>query len=252
MSRQHGAANGQLHGVIRTIRPFLLVGLPLVDELDDLGKAHGADDEGGEGDAAHQVDAAEVIPGHTGKGVHADGGHQNAQHGDDHALGGILADEPADGGHSDQQHQGHLRIAEVEAQLGKAGGGDGQDQNTDGAADEGGGVGRHQSLAGTALLGHGIAVQSGGDGRGVAGDVQQNGAEGTAIHVGVIQGAQHDDGGGGLELIGQGQQQGNACQGAQAGHGTHDEAQDGAQHTSADVLGVKDHLEAHQQGSKIF
>ena len=251
MLGEHGAPDGQLHRVIGTVGPLLLVGLPLVDELDDLGKAHGADDEGGEGDAAHQVDAAEVIPGHTGEGVHADGGHQDAQHGDDHALGGILADEPADGGHGDQQHQGHLRIAEVEAQLGKAGGGDGQNDDADGAADKGGGVGRHQRLAGTALLGHGITVQCGGDGRGVAGDVQQDGTECAAVHVGVIQGAQHDDGGGGLELIGQGQQQGNACQGAQAGHGTHDEAQDGAQHTSADVLGVKDHLEALKQRSKV-
>ena len=198
------------------------------------------------------MDAAEVVAGHTGEGVHADRGHQNAQHGDDHALGGVLADEPADGGHSDQQHQGHLRIAEIEAQLGKTGSGDGQNNDADGAADEGGGVGRHQCLAGAALLGHGIAVQSRGDSRGVAGDVQQNGAECAAVHVGVIQGTQHDDGGGGLKLVRQGQQQGNARQRAQAGHGAHDQAQNSAQHAGSDVLGVKDHLEAHQQGSKIF
>ena len=252
MLGQHGAPDGELDRMIRAAGTLLLVGLPLIDELDDLGKAHGTDDEGREGNAAHEMDAAEVIAGHTGEGVHTDGCHQDAQHGDDHALGGILADEPADGGHGDQQHQGHLGIAEVQSQLGKTGSGDGQNDDADGTADEGGGVGCHQCLAGAALLGHGIAVQSGGDSRGVAGDVQQDGTECTAVHIGVIQGTQHDDSGGGIELIGQRQQQSDARQRTQAGHSAHDQAQDGTQGASADVLGIKDYLETHQQGSKIF
>ena len=140
----------------------------------------------------------------------------------------------------------------MQAQFRQTGGGHGQDQDTDGAAQEGGGVGRHQCLAGPALLGHGIAVQSGGDGRGVAGDVQQDGAEGAAVHIGVVQGAQHDDGGGGIELIGQGQQQSDARQRAQAGHGAHDQAQNGAQAAGTQVLGIEHHAEAVDQLCKIF
>ena len=252
MGRQHGTADGELDLLLLAVGPLFFVGLTLIDQLDDLGKAHAADDERRKGDAAHQVNVIKVVAGHAGQGIHADGCHQDAQHGDDDALGGVVADEPADGGHGDQQHQGHLGIAEMQAQFRQTGGGHGQDQDTDGAAQEGSGVGRHQCLSGAALLGHGITVQSGGDGRGVAGDVQQDGAECTAVHIGVVQSAQHDDGGGGLKLIGQGQQQGNARQRAQAGHGAHDQAQDGTQGASADVLGIKDHLETHQQGSKIF
>ena len=138
MEGGQGAPDGELHGLVVASGALFLVGLALIHQLDDLGEAHGADDEGGKGNAAHEVHAVEVEAGDTGEGVHADGGHQDAKHGDDHALGGVLADEPADGGHGDEEDQGHLGVAEVEADLGQAGGGDGEDDDADGAADEGG------------------------------------------------------------------------------------------------------------------
>ena len=246
MLGEHGVPDGQL-GLAVLAGALFLVGLALVDELDDLGKTNAADDEGGEGYAAQQVHVAELIPGSAGQGVHADGGHQNAQHGDDDALDGILADQPADGGHGNQQDQGHLGIAELQTQGRQTGGCESQDQDADGASDEAGQVGRHQCLAGPALPGHGIAVQSGGDGRGVTGDVQQNGAEGAAVHIGIVQGAQHDDSGGGVEFISQRQQQGAARQGADAGHCAHDQAQDSAQQAGADVFRGEGHLETGQK-----
>ena len=73
-----------------------------------------------------------------------------------------------------------------------------------------------------------IAVQGGHDGGGVAGDVQQNGAVGAAEHTGVVEGTQQHDGGGGVHAVGQGQQQRHAGQGADAGHGPHQQPQQGA------------------------
>ena len=81
----------------------------------------------------------------------------------------------------------------------------------------------------------------------MAGEFQQDGAEGAAIHIGIVQGAQHDNSGGGVELIGQRQQQGAARQGADAGHCAHDQAQDSAQQAGADVFRGEGHLETGQK-----
>ena len=50
------------------------------------------------------------------------------------------------------------------------------------------------------LFRHGIAVQSGGNGGRIAGDVEQDRAEGAAVHIGVVECAQHNDGSGGVDL----------------------------------------------------
>ena len=243
---EHTAPEGQL------VLGHLGLLIPVHHEADDLGEAHGTDDEGHEGDAAHEVDVAEVEAGAAGEGVHADGGQDEAQQGGDGALDGVVAQQPADGGEGHDHQGGHLGRAELQAHVSQSGTGEGQDDHTDGTADAGGHVGRQQGLTGLALLGHGVAVQGSHDGGGVAGDVQQDGGECAAVHVGVVEGAQHDDGRRGLELVGQGQQQGAAGQRADAGHGAHDQTQDGAQQAHAQVHGGEHRAEAGEQHLQIF
>lgn len=144
------------------------------------------------------------------------------------------------------------RVAEHQADCRKARGGEGENQNADGAADKAGQIRSHQRLTGTALPRHGIAVQRGGDGRGVAGDVQQDRAEGTAVHIGVVERAQHDDGGGGVEFVGQGQEQRAASQRTDARHSADHQSQNRAQKTDPDVLRRQCYLEARKQRCKIF
>ena len=53
--------------------------------------------------------------------------------------------------------------------------------------------------------------------------------EGAAVHIGVIQSSQHNDGGGGIKLVGQRKQQGHTGQTSDTGHCPHHKAQNRSQ-----------------------
>ena len=114
-----------------------------------------------------------------------------------------------------------------------------QRDSTDKAADTGRNRRQTDGVERLALLGHGIAVQTGGGGAGGAGCVDQNGGDGAAVDCGGIDGRQHDQCGRGVHAIRNGDQQSDTHGGGQAGQSTDDHAAAHADSQAEERVGGK-------------
>ena len=106
-------------------------------------------------------------------------------------------------GHGGQRQDHEREILgrpEQQGQLDQHRGHEGERQGGDGAGDEGADGGRRQSLGAAALPCHLVAVDRGHDRARLARRVEQDGGGRAAIHGPVIDAAEHDEGGGGVEL----------------------------------------------------
>ena len=140
MTGQHGTADGKLHLVFRGTCTLLIVGITVIDQLNDLRKANRTNDKRSKRNSAKQMHASKLITRSAGQGIHAHACKQNTKTGNDYTLDGIFSDQPADGCHGDQQDRCHLGRTKFQSQVCKAGSHKGQDKHADGAADAGGHV----------------------------------------------------------------------------------------------------------------
>ena len=123
----------------------------------------------------------------------------------------------------------------------------GDDRCQEGQADDGcgsaeeGADGRHAERgAGLALPGHLVAVKDGDHGGRFAGKPEQHGGDGAAVLGAVEDAGQHDDGGHGFDAVGQRQQDGDGCRGAEAGQDADEHADDDADQAVQQVGRLQD------------
>ena len=242
---QQGLPDGDLAVVILFV-PFGAL-LQLDKHLAEAEQAH----QHGDGvQAVQQVDEVEGESLLAGNGVNADGAQQQAEDQHQIALEGIVS---RDARHQAQAHQGqgkHLRSAEFQGYLRQGTPAEGQTQSADQSAYKAGEGGHAERLSSFPPPGEGIAVQRTHGGSRRAGDVNQNGGDGAAIHGAVVNAGQHDQAVHRVHAEGQRQQDGRTGSGAQTGQQTGHIANEHAGQEVAHGLQSKDLLKAFQQTCK--
>ena len=134
------------------------------------------------------------------------------------------------------------------AKLGHDRGQEGQADDGGGAADEGADGGHAERGAGLALFGHLVAVEDGDHRASLAGEPQQHGGDGAAVLGAVEDAGQHDDGGDGLDVVGERQQDGDGGRGPQAGQHADQHADDDADQAVQEVRRLQDNGKSVDHG----
>ena len=153
----------------------------VVDLDEGLRDAEQADHDRHEVDPAHEADAPEGEPSLAGEGVHPDHAEPDPQGAGEDPLGQRFAGEAADEEEPhDRQHEvvprgEHQRVFRDDRRAGRQG------EDADVAADDRGGRRKADRDPRLAELGERVAVESGGDGRGRPGNVQQDRRPGAAV-----------------------------------------------------------------------
>ena len=156
----------------------------------------------------------------VGDHVRAHGGHPQADEGSQQTLvDGTLGQTD----HHGDRHQAETEIlpgTQQQGHIGNQSGGNGSHDNGHEGADEGTDDTDGQRPAGLAVLGHGVAVIAGGDGRGGAGNTHQHRSDEGTGDAADIHTQQHTE----AHFLGQseghGKNQGNAQAAGQTGDGT--------------------------------
>ena len=150
---------------------------------DDLGHAEETDHGGDVGDAGRHLQAAEGQALLTRHRVQADAGNQRAQGAGKDALGERFARETAHQQDAPDRQQQVFARAEFQRQTGHGRRRNGERQDADEAAVDRDHRGQADGLTGLAALGQRVAIESGGNGRRCARDVQQDGAARATVHT---------------------------------------------------------------------
>ena len=188
----------------------------------------------------------------AGHGVHTHGceGEADGHRGED--LEGRTLAHAHEGTEGQQVDREELGRAELQGELGDQGGHEGDHHHRQEGADEGGGEGAGQCFASMAFLGHGIAVEGGGDRPGFTRDVEQDRRDGAAEEGPPVDAGQHDDGRGRVHAEGQRQQDGHAVGAAQTRQHADEHPEDDADHHEQEVHGRHHCREALEQCVDFF
>ena len=191
--------------------------------MGDLDEGLGHTEEADHGnDVVHagvQIQDVEGKAGGGRHGVHAHGAQKDPQRGGQQAPENGLGAQAARHHHAHDPQKQVVNGGEVQGELGDDRGEQGQHQDTDEGTNDGLGGGDAHGHAGVALFRQGIAVQGGGHSGRCAGDVQQDGRAGAAIHRAHEDADHQGQGRMGLPAEGKGHQQGDRHGGRQAGDG---------------------------------
>lgn len=186
--------------------------------------------DGHQRDAVEQLRRAHREALGAGHRIDPDDGDAQSQHQGGQAAQHRVGDHRGGGHEREEREREVLRGAESRGELRQHGGEEHDAHRGHHAADEGAERRRRQGLGRPAVLGHAVALERGGDGRGLAGGVHEDGHGGVAEEAAEVHAGEHDERGGGLEGEGHGQQQGHGHRGAQSGHHADRGAQQTAQH----------------------
>ena len=197
--------------------------------MDDFGQAEQADDHRDEGDARHEVFVFEGEahgPGGTGD---AHGGEEDAHARAEDALEDGGARNAAHYGQGQQDKAALFDGADFEGEIGQGGGHADEQDVAERVPEHRADQRRVEALARFALLGEGVAVHSGADGRRRAGGVEEDGGDGAAEHAGLIDAEQHGDAHQRADVEGQRQEDGNGHDARNAGDGPEHEPREDAE-----------------------
>jgi hypothetical protein len=199
-------------------------------------------------DAVGEFEHAEgeaLLPGELVQADQADG--EADQEGGEAADAGA-AEDRGDGDEG-QHHDGEVvGGADVHRPVGDGGGEHHQQRGADHAAREVADGGRGQGLGAAPGAGHGVALEGGDDRGGLAGGVEEDGGGGAAEHAAVVDAGEHDERGGGLQAVGDGQQQGDRHGRADAGQHADGRAEQHAQRRPQQVGRGEGRAEALDEG----
>ena len=150
-------------------------------------------------------------------------------------------------GKSKQEQRKHLHRAKLECVAGNRPGEDDEHDHPDHAADEGGNGRNSESGAGSSLFGHGITVKAADNGRGVSRSVDHDGRARPAKHGAVINRAHGNQGCRRFHIVGNGDQNGDACGGAKTGEHSHNGSEQTADKDPYHITRCKGFVKSERQ-----
>ena len=191
----------------------------LDDEVGDLGYGEDSQAHGNEGNAVFEIGLVQCPAQDARLRITADGAHEQADDPYDEALEGTAAAQHRN--HGDAQHAQHEELwgAERQHQRAEHRHREGQDQGAEEPAHERRHVGGAERSSSLATLGHGVAVEDGGLGRRRSGDPEKNRRHRVGGADDRMQTDEHGEGREGIHVEGEGQQDRQAHDAAQAGNG---------------------------------
>ena len=176
-------------------------------------------------DAGGEVHIAKGEAGSAVDGVHADAAHEQTDAGGHDALEDVALGQGGNKSNGAEAQGEVFPGSQMQSRLCDHRGQHGGDRHRAHSADEGSGHADAQRLACLSLLGHGITVKAGGNGRGRTGDADEHRRDKGTGHAADPDGKQHDKGSLGGKTKGDGQQQSDAQSSGQTGDCTKDDAQ---------------------------
>ena len=206
--------------------------------MQHLAEGQQADGDDDDVDAVEQRRHAEGVAGGAADAVDADQRQRQADGQRRNAFDRGVGDDGGGGDEGDDGQGEVLGRAEHGGQLGQH---RGEEHHQDGgqqAAGEGADGGGRQRLGGRAAFGHPVALEGGGDRRGVAGGVHQDGGGGVAEQAAVVDAGEHDERADRVQAEGHRQQQRHRHRRAQAGQHADGGAEERAESTHSRFIGV--------------
>ena len=220
--------------------------------MEDLAECQEADGDDDDGDAVEELGHAEGEPGGAAGAVNADEGQGEADAQGRDAADHGFGDDGGDGEEGEHCQGEVLGRAEDGGHFHQGRGEEDHQGGGDEAADEGADGAGGQRLGGLPALGHAVALEGGGDGRGVARGVEQDSGGGVTEEAAEVDAGEHDERRGRLQRERDRQQQGHRHGGTESGKDADGGAEDGADQHPEEVDGGQGAGEAAHEEFELF